>query len=137
MATITTVRTALEAKLVANLSVDAIVARALARDEKIPVGQTYAAVVPSVVGYQFIHSNAVYLIADFEITVAHHLASSLDHDTYLDGDYSTDQAAMMLPSFFRTLSGVYDVTSDPTPSRISLEGNIIEYVVTVQVSVTL
>jgi hypothetical protein len=131
MATITTVRTALEAKLVSDLSVAAIVTRPLSRDEVIPAGVTRASVIPTVAGFAP-DSNTNYILGTYVITIAHRLTDGTDEDTYLDGSLATDQAALMARSFFRALSGVRAIEEGPTPESISRVGNVIEYTVTVQ-----
>ena len=47
----------------------------------------------------------------------------------------TDQTAIMLDSFFSTLTGVYQVESSPVPDAVERIGNVIEYTVTVQLSI--
>ena len=135
MATVASVRTAIEAALVTNLSVAAIVERPLARDEKIPAGVTRASVVPANGGVAY-DSNVTYPLGNYVIEIAHRLSDATDEDTYLDGDYATDQAALMLPSFFRDLTGVNEVTSNPEPEDVSREGNVIVYTVKVQVAIS-
>ena len=135
MATVATVRTAIEAALVAQLSVAAIVTRPLSRDEKIPVGVTRASVLPANGGVHPADAQHTYVLGNYVIEIAHRLSDATDEDTYLDGNYATDQAALMLPSFFEALTGVYGVTSDPVPEEVTREGNVIAYKVSVQVAI--
>jgi hypothetical protein len=131
MASVATVRTAIEAKLVSNLTVAAIVTRALSRDEVIPAGVTRASVVPAVAGYTP-DSNTNYILGNYVITIAHRLTDGTDEDTYMDGNMLSDQALLMDKDFFRTLSGIKDVVAGPEPDEVSRTGNVIEYTVTVQ-----
>jgi hypothetical protein len=131
MASVATVRTAMEAALVAQLSVAAIVARPLSRDEAIPVGVTRASVV-AVVGGFAPDSNTNFVLGNYVITIAHRLTDATDEDTYLDGDMLTDQTILMANSFFRGLSGVKDVEVGPDVDEVSRTGNVLEYTVTVQ-----
>jgi hypothetical protein len=134
MATVASVRTALEAKLVSDLSVAAIVTRPLSRDEVIPAGVTRASVVAVVAGETH-DSNVNYALGNYVITIAHRLSDGTDEDTYLDGDMLTDQASLMTRSFFRAVTGVYDITEGPNPETIERVGNVIEYTVTAQLAV--
>lgn len=135
MATVATVQTALETKLVANLTVAAIISNPLWRREAVPVGVTRASVIGVVAGYSG-DSNETYVHGNYVITVVHRLTDPTDEDTYLKGDMKTDQAALMLRSFFRSLTGVNEVEVAPEPDEVSRNGNVIEYTVTVQVSIS-
>ena len=135
MATVASVRTAIEAKLVSALSVAAIVTRPLSRDEKIPAGVTRASVIGVVGGYHHADAQISYALGNYVITIAHRLTTATDEDTYLDGDMLADQALLMVRSFFRDISGVYEVIEGPEPDTVERVGNVIEYTVTVQVAI--
>jgi hypothetical protein len=134
MATVASVRTAIEAKLVSDLSVAAIVSRPLSRDEKIPAGVTRASVVAVVGGYAP-DSNVNYALGNYVVTIAHRLSDATDEDTYLDGDMLADQTLLMARGFFRTVTGVRTVLEGPEPDTVERVGNVIEYTVTVQLEI--
>ncbi len=136
MGTITGVKTALETKLVSQTSIAAILTNPLRRDEAIPAGATRAAVLAMAAPISG-NVNELFTGAQYLITVAHYLSDPADEGAYLDGDALTDQAALMLPSFYRTLSDVNEVEEielDP-PDRPD-DGNVIEYTIGVTLSIS-
>lgn len=137
MATPATVAAALATKVVANTSASAATANRESRRETIAAGATKAQILSVAVGQDH-DSNTSRLVAEYDIKMLHLLSDATDDATYLDGNALTDQAALMVRSFYRTVSGVYEVVDGPemTKPKRPRPGNVIEYTITVQLSIT-
>jgi hypothetical protein len=136
MATPATVASAISTAVLAGTSATAATINREARTETIAAGATKVQILSSVVGRDG-DSNTSRLVAEYDVKMLHRLSDPTDDATYLDGDALTDQAVLMVPSFFRDLSGVKEVGSLPAlaaPTR-PRPGNVIEYTVTVQLSI--
>jgi hypothetical protein len=134
MATVATVTAALKTKLVSDLSVAAIIGNPLWRREAVPAGVTRAAVLAVFAG-ETGDSNTSYAIGNIVVRIVRRLSSATDENTYLVGSMLTDQANLMDRTWWRAVTGVYDVERGPELDTVERQGNVIEYTVTVQVSI--
>jgi hypothetical protein len=135
VATIASVNTALQTAVLSGTGASVVVAKPVSQDYAIAKGVTALTTLPVVVG-EVQDSNTGYLVGSFAIRMNHKLSDTETEDSYLTGDAVTDQAVIMVPSFYRDIAGVYEVVSVPAMDLPSEPvGNVIEYTVTVQLSI--
>ena len=136
MATIATVRDALETAVLAGTSATLALRKPLSKDARIPAGATYLRILAVAIGRDG-DSNESRLVGQYAVTMTHYLADSLNENAYLVGDAATDQAVLMVEPFWRALAGVHHVFETPEltlPER-PRPGNVVEYTVTTQLSI--
>ena len=136
MATPASVATAIQTKVLANTSATAAIANPLSTLEALAAGATKMQTLSVTVGQDH-DSNVSRVVASYDIKMLHRLSDPTDEATYLNGNALTDQAVLMVPSFFRTVTGVKEVIDGPELTKPTRDrpGNVIEYTVTVQLSI--
>jgi len=135
MATVATVGLQGVAKVLTQTTATAAVTRPLDNKFRIPVGATYVKGLAVEVGSTG-DSNNTYVVGNYSVTVVHHLSDPEDSNTYLSGDALTDQHVLMQKSFWRTISGVHELLDGPELTLPTRVGNVIEYTVRAQVSIS-
>ena len=136
MATPASVASVLETAVIAGTSATAATTNREAQTETLAAGATKAQILTMNVGQDH-DSNVSRLVAEYDVRMLHRLSTPLDDSTYLDGNAVTDQGALMVRSFYRALAGVHEVIDGPGATKPSRPrpGNVIEYTVTVQLSI--
>ena len=137
MATVASVDTALRTAVLAATSATSAATRRLSKDYDIVAGATTIRTVAVPIG-QDSDSNVSRTVGHFAVTVSHKLSDATDEATYMTGSMVTDLAAITVRSFWRGVTGVIDVLEGPEvtlPER-SRPGNVIEYTVTAQLSIS-
>lgn len=80
-------------------------------------------------------SNQPYLIGEFTVWMLYSLGSPTNEANYLDGDALDDQAVLMARSFWRNITGVYELIDGPELQRPERIGNVILYSVSAQLAI--
>jgi hypothetical protein len=135
MATIVSVHLFLAAKVVSDTNINGVSANTLLRNHPVTPGQAVATISSAAVGYDRLDSNIRKVVASFAITVAYKLTTGQAESVYTTDDMLDDLEELMDPEFYR-VTGVADVIGVPEldlPKRI---GRVIEYTVTMQVSIS-
>ena len=105
------------------------------RQQRIPVGATYFTGYQVVPGFDRRDSNIGYTVTRYSTIMVHNLADPTNETTYLKGDMLTDQAILMDRDFY-DVAGVYEVLEVPELDLPERVGNVIEYTVSVQLSLS-
>lgn len=102
------------------------------------VGGTRVRVVTLAGGGDSTSSNVVRPITFYRVQVLHLLVDSQDEDAYLreGGPADTAQQTLMEAEFWRELAGTHEITQAPELDLPERVGNVIEYIVTVGLSLT-
>lgn len=135
MATIASVDTALRAAVLSATSATLAITKPLSKMFDVPAGCTYIRTLAVPIG-QDGDSNTSRTVGNFSVIVSHKLADSLDEGAYLTGDLVTDLAALTPRSFWRGVTGVYNIVDAPEVTLPERVGNVIEYAVTAQLSIS-
>ena len=135
MATVASVDTALRTAVLAATTATLAIEKPLSKMFDVPAGATYIRTLAVPLG-QDGDSNTSRTVGHFSVTVCHRLADSLDEDAYIAGDLVTDLAALTPKSFWRDITGAYDIVDGPEVTLPERIGNVIEYTVTAQLSIT-
>ena len=137
MATPASIAALIATKVVANTAATAATASPISKTETLAAGVVKAQILSVTVGQDSSDANTSRLVASYDVTIVHMLSDATDDATYLNGSALTDQAVLMVPSFFGDIAGVKEVVDGPEltkPAR-ARPGNVIEYTVTVQLSI--
>ena len=110
----------------------------MTKRESITAGQTAMYIMPAVAGFDREDSNQGYTEAHYTITFAHKLADSAPatEEAYVKGTVLPNQETVMAKSYYTTINGVHEVKGEialTPPERI---GNVIEWAVDVQLTVS-
>lgn len=122
------------AKVLAQTSATSGVNKPIGNDFSIPAGETYFRGVPLCPGDE-VDSNNTRQVLSYQISMIHNLSDPTNEGTYLLGDALSDQGILGAKSFWRTISGVHELLDGPEftlPERI---GNVIEYTISIQLSI--
>ena len=83
------------------------------------------------------NAQVTYKAATVTVAMHHELASASAERTYTEGVMLTHQNSLMSPSWWRAISGVYEVVEGPTlQSEAERVGNTISYEMAVSISFT-
>lgn len=137
MATPASIAALISTKVLANTTATAAIANPLSTLEALSAGATKAQILSVTVGQDLSNANDGRLVASYDVKMLHRLSDPTDEATYLNGNALADQAVLMVPSFFRDIAGVKEVIDGPELTKPTRDrpGNVIEYTVTVQLSI--
>jgi len=135
MATPASVAAAAVTKILANTTADASVTPVLQNRFKVTAGNTDLRT-RTVLRGQFADSNVVYPVMEFFFEFVHHLTSSTDDKTYMEGDAVDDQLVLAVSSFWRTIAGVSEIGEDVSIEEPERFGNYIVWKGSIQLAVT-
>lgn len=134
---LTSVGGLLTLSFVANTSVtiDQIFAAPYARRQAFPVGETWMSVFVEVAGVDRRDSNVSYEVGLYSFIFLYHLPDYSDSSTYRTTTMLTDQSFLMDPNSWR-VAGVYELRAVPELTPVERFGNVMEYTVSAQLSIS-
>jgi len=124
----------LDTAVLANTSATTAFTAPYWRRQAIPAGETWVTSDIEIVGVDRRDSDISYVAGLFTFTMLHHLSDHTDSNTYRVGDMQTDQEYLM-DSLNYDVAGVYEVLDVPELDRLQRFENIMEYSVSVQLSI--
>jgi len=136
MATVASVDTALKAAVLAATSATSAVTKPLSKGYAITAGVTSITTLAVPIGQDRDDSNNTLTVGSFAVTVVHKLSDATDENTYITGNMVSDLAAITARSFWRGITGVKDIIAEPEVTLPERIGNVIEYTVTAQLSIS-
>jgi hypothetical protein len=131
---VSSVATLLDAAVLAGTSATTAFGAPLWRRQAIPAGETWVTRSCEIVGFDRRDSSVSYVSAQFTFTILHHLSDPTVTATYVTGAMRTDQEYLMDTNSYR-VAGVREVLDVPELELLSRIGNVMEYSVSVQLSI--
>lgn len=131
---IASVTALLNAAVLANTTATTAFTAPYWRRQRIPSGETWVASMVEIAGVDRRDANVAYVVAQFTFLILHHLSDPTDSNTYRTTDMQADQAYLMDPMTY-LVAGVRRVIDVPELEPVTRIENILEYAVSVQLSV--